>query len=108
SGIRSLMGCLFAGSFLGAIFFKSFIKKALLVFFAMCLAFVTNLMRSIFLTAWAYNYGPNAISGFVHDAAGYFVLGLTSILLLVLIPVMNIQISIKGADTNAGTSSGKA
>lgn len=94
SGIRSLMGCLFAGTFLGAIFFKSAIKKVLLVVFAMFFAFITNLMRSVFLTGWAYANGPDAISGFVHDAAGYFVLGLTSIMLLVLIPVMNIQITI--------------
>jgi exosortase len=94
SGIRSLMGCLFAGTFLGAIFFKSTIKKVLLVVFAMCFAFVTNLMRSVFLTAWAYTHGPDAISGFVHDAAGYFVLGLTSVMLLLLIPIMNIQITI--------------
>jgi exosortase/archaeosortase family protein len=80
SGIRSLMGCLFAGTFLGAIFFNSTIKKVLLVVFAMCFAFVTNLMRSVFLTAWAYTHGPDAISGFVHDAAGYFVLGLTSVI----------------------------
>jgi len=96
SGIRSLMGCLFAGTFLGAIFFKSTIKKVLLVIFAMAFAFVTNLMRSVFLTAWAYNHGPDSISGFVHDAAGYFVLGLTSVMLLALIPIMNIQITVKG------------
>jgi exosortase/archaeosortase family protein len=75
-------------------FFKSTIKKVLLAVFAMCFAFVTNLMRSVFLTAWAYTHGPDAISGFVHDAAGYFVLGLTSVMLLLLIPIMNIQITI--------------
>jgi exosortase/archaeosortase family protein len=94
SGIRSLMGCLFAGTFLGAIFFKSVTKKVLLVSFAMCFAFITNLLRSIFLTAWAYSYGPDAISGFVHDVAGYFVLGLTSLLLLSLIPILNIEITV--------------
>ena len=101
SGIRSLMGCLFAGTFLGAIFFKSSIKKVLLVVFAMFFAFITNLMRSVFLTGWAYAHGPDAISGFVHDAAGYFVLGLTSIMLLVLIPVMNIQITITSGKEEA-------
>ena len=101
SGIRSLMGCLFAGTFLGAIFFKSSTKKILLVVFAMFFAFVTNLMRSVFLTAWAYAHGPDAISGFVHDAAGYFVLGLTSVMLLVLIPIMNIQITITSGKKEA-------
>ena len=97
SGIRSLMGCLFAGTFLGAIFFKTTVKKVLLVLFAMFFAFATNMLRSIFLTAWAYSNGPDSISGFVHDAAGYFVLGLTSVLLLVLIPIMNIEITVKSS-----------
>lgn len=95
SGIRSLMGCLFAGTFLGAIFFKSTIKKILLVAFAMGFAVITNLLRSVFLTAWAYTHGPDAISGFVHDAAGYFVLGLTSVMLLAMIPIMNIEIEVE-------------
>ena len=102
SGIRSLMGCLFAGTFLGAIFFKTTFKKVVLVVFAMLFAVVTNLMLSVFLTAWAYANGPDSISGFVHDAAGYFVLGLTSVMLLVMIPIMNIEITFKKpAETEA-------
>src|SRR5580658_8738520 len=52
SGIRSLTGCLFAGSFLAAVFLDRFWKKALLVIAAMGLAFLTNLARSLFLTSW--------------------------------------------------------
>lgn len=100
SGIRSLMGCLFAGTFLGAMFFRSTTKKILLVAFAMGFAVITNLLRSIFLTAWAYTHGPHAISGFVHDAAGYFVLGLTSVMLLVMIPIMNIEITVEKPEAN--------
>jgi len=55
------------------------------------LAFVTNLMRSLFLTAWAYNYGPDAIEGTVHDVAGYAVLGLTLVGLLCLLPLFNLR-----------------
>lgn len=89
SGIRSLTACLFAGSFLAAVFLDKFWKKALLVSFALGLAFFTNLLRSLFLTAWAYAYGSDAIGGQLHDATGYAVLGLTSVGLLCLLPFFN-------------------
>lgn len=92
SGIRSLTACLFAGSFLGATFFDRTWKKVTLVFASMVFAFVMNLGRSLFLTGWAYAYGPDAISGPVHDAAGYAVLGLTCMGLLLLVPVLNLKL----------------
>jgi len=104
SGIRSLTACLFAGSFLGAMFMDRFWKKVVLVVAAMLFAFVTNLGRSLFLTAWAYSYGPEAISGFVHDAAGYAVLGLTCAGLLVLVPLLNLKLDnfvVKDSDEGA-------
>lgn len=91
SGIRSLTACLFAGSFLGATFFEDFWKKVVLVAASMCFAFLMNLGRSLFLTGWAYAYGPDAISGRVHDVAGYAVLGLTCAGLLALVPVLNLR-----------------
>lgn len=92
SGIRSLTACLFAGSFLGAMFFDRFWKKVFLVVAAMGFAFVMNLVRSLFLTGWAYAYGPEAINGTVHDTAGYAVLGLTCLGLLALVPLLNIKL----------------
>ncbi|HVS52549.1 MAG TPA: exosortase/archaeosortase family protein [Opitutaceae bacterium] len=92
SGIRSLTGCLFAGSFLGAVFLDRGWKKIALVVAAMLLAFATNLGRSLFLTAWAYRYGPRAIEGLVHDAAGYAVLGFTVVGLLCLVPLLNLKL----------------
>jgi len=86
SGIRSLTGCLFAGSFLAAVFLDRFWKKVLLVGAAMVLAFLTNLLRSLFLTAWAYAYGSSAIEGRIHDGTGFAVLALTSAGLFCLIP----------------------
>ena len=56
------------------------------------LAFVTNIARGLFLTTWAYRYGADAISGFVHDAAGYAVLGLTCAGLLLLVPLLNVTV----------------
>lgn len=92
SGIRSLTACLFAGSFLGAMFLDRMWKKVFLVVASMFFAFVMNLGRSLFLTGWAYAYGPDAISGTVHDAAGYAVLGFTCAGLLVLVPVLNFKL----------------
>lgn len=77
SGIRSLTGCLFAGSFLAAVFVQRGWQKITMIGAALALAFAANLGRSFFLTAWAYHHGPDAIAGTVHDVAGYAVLGLT-------------------------------
>lgn len=96
SGIRSLTACLFAGSFLAAVFLEKLWKKVLLVTSAMALAFVTNLGRSLFLTAWAYRNGPHAIEGTVHDVAGYSVLGLTVVGLLCLLPLLNLKFTVGG------------
>lgn len=91
SGIRSLTACLFAGSFLAAVFLDKLWKKIALVAAAMAFAFLTNLIRSLFLTSWAYNYGHEAIEGTVHDVAGYSVLGLTVVGLLMLLPLFQFE-----------------
>ena len=93
SGIRSLTACLFAGSFLAAVFLDRLWKKVALVSASLVLAVITNLMRSLFLTAWAYNYGPEAIEGTVHDTAGYAVLGLTLVGLLCLLPLFSLKLA---------------
>ena len=103
SGIRSLTACLFAGSFLAAIFLKHLWKKFLLVFAAMLLAVFTNLLRSMFLTLWAYHNGSQAIDahwylpvigdiGSVHDVTGMSILVLTCIGLLLLLPIFNFKL----------------
>lgn len=91
SGIRSLMACLFAGSFLAAIYMEKFWKKVLLVTLAMVFAFLMNVVRSLFLTLWAYNFGAGSIKGSVHDITGYAVLGLTCLGLLLLLPIINFK-----------------
>jgi exosortase/archaeosortase family protein len=105
SGIRSFTACLFAGSFLAAVFLDKFWKKVGLVASAIGFAFFTNLLRSLFLTAWAYNYGPEAIEGKVHDLAGYAVLVLTVVGLLCLLPIFNLTfVSGDQADRDEGTN----
>ena len=104
SGIRSLTACIFAGSFLAAVYLKQFWKKVVLVLTAMLFAVITNLFRSMFLTLWAYFYGSEAINdhwvlpligdiGSVHDVMGFAVLGLTSVGLIMLLPIMNFSLS---------------
>lgn len=102
SGIRSLTGCLFAGSFLAAVFLDRWWKKIALVGAALLLAFLTNLARGLFLTSWAYRYGPEAISGTVHDTAGYAVLGLTVVGLLLLLPLFNLKFASADEDDGGG------
>jgi len=102
SGIRSLTACLFAGSFLGAVYFEAFWKKALLVVTSMLFAFFNNILRSLFLTAWAYAKGPEGLDGHiqllgldigsVHDVTGWMVLGLTVFCLLALVKLLSIRL----------------
>jgi exosortase len=110
SGIRSLTACLFAGSFLAAVFLNRFWKKVLLVAAAMGFAVLTNLIRSVFLTLWAYNYGSQAIDahwvlplvgdiGSVHDVTGFAILGFTCVGLILLLPIFNF--SLKDFDESA-------
>jgi exosortase len=100
SGIRSLTACLFAGSFLAASYVRLVWKKLLLVFFAMCLAFLTNLLRSFILTLCAYYQGSEVIDaplvlpligdvGTLHDVTGLAILGLTTLGLIILLPIIN-------------------
>ena len=102
SGIRSLTACLFAGSFLGAVYFNEFWKKAFLVGTAMLFAFINNIFRSIFLTGWAYAKGPTGLDGHVvlfgidmgnvHDFTGWVVLGITVVCLLMLVKLFSIRL----------------
>jgi exosortase len=102
SGIRSLTACLFAGSFLGSVYFSQFWKKVFLVGTAMLFAFINNIFRSLFLTAWAYGHGPDGLNdhvvifgmdlGNIHDFTGWVVLGLTVLCLMALVKVFSIRL----------------
>lgn len=97
SGIRSLTGCLFAGSFLAAVFLDKAWKKVLLLATAICMAVLMNFARSFFLTYWVYLYGDGSIDEpalwgvSVHDLAGYAVLGVTCVALLALLPLFQLS-----------------
>lgn len=91
SGIRSLTACLFAGSFLAAVFLNRWWKKVLMIACAMIFAFIMNIFRSLFLTSWAHMHGSESIAGTVHDVTGYAVLGFTCVGLLLLLPLFNFR-----------------
>ena len=91
SGIRSLTACLFAGSFLAAAMLNKLWKKIALVLLSMVFAFFNNILRALFLSFWAYENGADSIGGFVHDAAGYFVLAMTVIGLLIMVAIFQIN-----------------
>ena len=71
----------------------------------MLLAFVNNILRSIFLTAWAYAHGPEGLEGRVmimgidlgniHDITGWIVLALTILGLVLLIKICSIKLEYK-------------
>lgn len=102
SGIRSLTACLFAGSFLAAVFFESWWKKVFLVVASMAGAFFNNILRSLFLTGWAYAHGPESLGdhvvlfgmdlGSLHDFSGWFVLIFTVGQLFLLVQIFNFRI----------------
>ena len=107
SGIRSLTACLFAGSFLAAVFLNRWWKKILLVVCAMIFAFIMNIVRSLFLTSWAHVYGSDAIAGKVHDITGYAVLGFTCVGLLLLLPLFNFRLKLEETSYSDEDSSGE-
>lgn len=102
SGIRSLTACLFAGSFLAAVFLNRWWKKVLLVACAMVFAFIMNIFRSLFLTVWAHLHGSESIAGTVHDVTGYAVLGFTCVGLLLLLPLFNFRLELGEEEDGAG------
>ena len=78
SGIRSLTGCLFAGSFLAALLLDRFWEKSRARGRSPG-AGLCDQPRSEPLPHRGRNHGPESIAGVVHDLAGYAVLGVTAL-----------------------------
>lgn len=108
SGIRSMTACVFAGSFLAAIFLHSLKKKALFVGVSIVFALILNILRTSFLTLWSLWHGSKALEydffgnptdslsftlGTVHDVAGWTAMFITFAMLLLLIPVFNLKMT---------------
>lgn len=108
SGIRSMTACVFAGSFLAAIFLHSWGKKVCFVGVSIVFALVLNVLRTSFLTVWSLWNGSKALDydffgnptdsvkftlGTVHDVAGWTAMIITFIMLLMLIPLFNLKLT---------------
>jgi exosortase/archaeosortase family protein len=113
SGVRSLTACIFMGAFLSAIFVKGSVRKVVLLGMSLAFAVLLNLIRTTFLTMWAFKYGSKAIEydfwgnaeklpsgelnpaftlGNVHDVMGYAAMGLTFLFLLASLPIVNLRL----------------
>ncbi len=113
SGIRSLTACVFFGAFLSAIFINGRNRKIVMLALAAGFAILLNILRTTFLTLWAYNHGSHALDfdfgghtpkspefsmGTVHDLAGYAAMGVTFLILAALVPVINLRLNLKAPD----------
>lgn len=110
SGIRSLTACVFCGSFLAAIFIDGRRRKLVMLALAGAFAVLLNILRTSFLTLWAYKHGSESLDldfaghapkspefslGTVHDLAGYAAMGVTFLILAALVPVINLRLNLK-------------
>lgn len=108
SGIRSMTACVFAGSFLAAIFLRSLKKKLCFVAVSIAFALILNILRTSFLTLWSLWHGSKALEydfwgnptdslsftlGTVHDVAGWSAMIITFVMLLLLIPIFNLKLT---------------
>ncbi|MDR2429816.1 MAG: exosortase/archaeosortase family protein [Puniceicoccales bacterium] len=121
SGIRSLTACTFMGAFLSATFLHGPVRKILLLAASLIFALLLNVLRTGFLTLWAFKKGSAALSldlwgaveklpngvrnpeftlGTVHDIAGYIAMGMTFMLLLAMLPVLNANYTRRTPETH--------
>lgn len=77
SGVRSLLACLYLGTFLGGILLRGWWPRLALLFYSGALALVANFLRSLTLCLLAHRRVD--ISGFWHDATAYALLGLSAV-----------------------------
>ncbi len=107
SGVRSLTACLFAGSFIAAVFMRSVKKKFFFVVLSVIGAMFLNILRTSVLAIWATFNGSNAIEldfwgnapdspafslGTVHDIVGWSAMLITLGIMFALIPVVNLKL----------------
>jgi exosortase len=105
SGIRSLTACIFMGAFLSAIFVKGTVRKIILLCLSALFAIVLNILRTSFLTLWAFKYTSRSLDWdlwghepktpdfllSVHDLAGYVAMGITFLILIAILPLINLR-----------------
>jgi exosortase len=83
SGIRSLQSSIMVALFLGELFRYGLVRRFLLLMGGIGLAFSLNVVRTTYLVRTFDLKGPDAVT-FQHDPAGYTIMGVTLVGLLLL------------------------
>ena len=83
SGIRSFQASVMIGLFLGELFGCGFLRRMLLLFGGVGIAFLCNVVRTTYLVRVADLRGLDAVN-LRHDTAGFMIMGVTFVGLLVL------------------------
>lgn len=81
SGLRSLITLMALGSVFAYFLKLNIFKKILFFLISIPLAIIMNIVRTILLCVGVYIYGGHLAKGFYHDFSGYFVFGLSFIIL---------------------------
>ena len=97
SGIRSFQASVMVALFLGELFGFSILRRILLLFSAVMLAFACNVIRTTYLVRIADLHGLAAVN-LRHDQAGLTIMGVTLVGLLVLVWLLRHRRSADGVD----------
>ncbi len=97
SGIRSFQASVMVALFLGELFSFSILRRGVLLFGAVVLAFACNVIRTTYLVRIADLHGLAAVNLY-HDQAGFAILGITLFGLLVLVWLLRHKRSKDDAD----------
>ena len=96
SGIRSFQASVMIALFLGELFGYSILRRLMLLFSAVLLAFTCNVIRTTYLVRIADLHGIAAVN-LHHDQAGFAIMGITLIGLLALVWLLRPKRSKPGA-----------
>jgi exosortase len=103
SGIRSFQASVMISLFLGELFSFTILRRGMLLFSAVALAFGCNVIRTTYLVRIADLHGLAAVN-LHHDQAGLAILGVTLAGLLALVWLLRHRRSGKSADRSRGGS----
>lgn len=98
SGIRSFQASVMIGLFLGELFGYGFLRRMLLLFGGMGVAFACNVARTTYLVRTADLKGLGAVN-LRHDQAGFAIMGITFVALLVLAWLLREKSEIRKAES---------
>jgi len=107
SGIRSFQASVMVALFLGELFTYNFVRRGVLLFGAVVLAFSCNVIRTTYLVRVADLHGLAAVN-LHHDQAGFTILGITLFGLLVLVWLLRPRRSKRVEDEIAVPAAGDA